>query len=152
MRGNPFTPGFGSSPLVLAGRDDILDEFRVALEEPGRESGSILLIAGRGSGKTVLLNRLQGVAGEYGWLWVQEDGRRGLVERVTAQLEQLSAQLDPPPKRRLNRVDVAAVGGLGWELASRSRAGSVRCAPRGNARSTGWPRRCLATLRPKECC
>lgn len=115
MRGNPFTPGFGSSPLVLAGRDDILDEFRVALEEPGRESGSVLLIAGRGSGKTVLLNRLQGVAGEYGWLWVQEDGRRGLVERVTAQLEQLSAKLDPPPKRRLNRVDVSAVGGVGWE-------------------------------------
>ena len=120
MRGNPFTPGFGSSPLVLAGRDDILDEFRVALEGPGRESGSILLIAGRGSGKTVLLNRLQGVAGEYGWLWVQEDGRRGLVERVTAQLEQLSAQLDPPPKRRLNRVDITAVGGVGWESVARA--------------------------------
>lgn len=115
MRANPFTPGFGSSPLVLAGRDDILDEFRVALEEPGRESRSVLLIAGRGSGKTVLLNRLQAAAGEYGWLWVQEDGRRGLVERVTSHLEQLSARLDPPPKRRMNRVDVSAVGGVSWE-------------------------------------
>lgn len=115
MRGNPFTPGFGSSPLVLAGRDDILDEFRVALEEPGRESGSVLLIAGRGSGKTVLLNRLQTVAGEYGWLWVQEDGRRGLVERIIAELDRLSGQLQPPPKRRVTRVDVSAVGGVGWE-------------------------------------
>ena len=115
MRGNPFTPGFGSSPLVLAGRDDILDEFRVALEEPGRESASVLLIAGRGSGKTVLLNRLQTVAGEYGWLWVQEDGRRGLIERIIAALDRLSAQLNPPPKRRVTRVDVAAVGGVGWE-------------------------------------
>ncbi len=115
MRGNPFTPGFGSSPLVLAGRDDILDEFRVALDEPGRESASVLLIAGRGSGKTVLLNRLQTVAGEYGWLWIQEDGRRGLIERITAALDHLSAQLNPQPKRRVTRVDVAAVGGVGWE-------------------------------------
>ena len=115
MRANPFTPGFGSSPLVLAGRDDILDEFRVALEEPGRESGSVLLIAGRGSGKTVLLNRLQTVAGEYGWLWVQEDGRRGLVERISAELDRLSELLQPSPKRRVTRVDVSAVGGVGWE-------------------------------------
>ena len=115
MRGNPFTPGFGSSPLVLAGRDDILDEFRVALEEPGRESGSVLLIAGRGSGKTVLLNRLQTVAGEYGWLWVQEDGRRGLVERIITELDHHSEQVQPRPKRRVTRVDVSAVGGVGWE-------------------------------------
>ena len=56
---NPYSPTFGVSPPVLAGREAVLTSFHRALEEgvgsPGRAT---LYLGGRGSGKTVILNRL----------------------------------------------------------------------------------------------
>lgn len=58
---NPFTPGAGALPPELAGRDDIIERVRVALERVrlGRPTKSVLLIGLRGVGKTVLLNRIR---------------------------------------------------------------------------------------------
>lgn len=67
---NPFSPGAGSRPPELAGRDDVLTEARLALTRiaSGRPHRSQLLLGLRGVGKTVLLRRIEEQAEELGYL------------------------------------------------------------------------------------
>jgi hypothetical protein len=57
---NPFAPGAGAPPPALAGRDELLETVRVALERIriARASKSVLMVGLRGVGKTVLLDRM----------------------------------------------------------------------------------------------
>jgi len=57
---NPFSPGAGTPPPELAGRDDILQQALVTLAriKLGRAEKSILLVGLRGTGKTVLLRQI----------------------------------------------------------------------------------------------
>jgi hypothetical protein len=58
---NPYAPGAGTPPPELAGRDDLRETIRVALERVrrGLPTKSILMIGLRGVGKTVLLDRMR---------------------------------------------------------------------------------------------
>ncbi len=58
---NPFTPGAGTPPPELAGRDDLRETVRIAIERTrlGRFTKSVLLVGLRGVGKTVLLDRMR---------------------------------------------------------------------------------------------
>ena len=58
---NPYAPGAGTPPSELAGRDEIRETARVALERArvGRSSKSLLMVGLRGVGKTVLLDRIR---------------------------------------------------------------------------------------------
>ena len=58
---NPYAPGAGTPPPELAGRDDLLEIVRIALDRVriGRPSKSILMVGLRGVGKTVLLDRMR---------------------------------------------------------------------------------------------
>ncbi len=58
---NPFAPGAGTPPPELAGRDELRETVRVALERirAGRPSKSLLMVGLRGVGKTVLLDRMR---------------------------------------------------------------------------------------------
>ena len=58
---NPFAPGAGTPPPELAGRDELLQTVRVALERVrrGLPAKSILMVGLRGVGKTVLLDRMR---------------------------------------------------------------------------------------------
>lgn len=58
---NPYAPGAGTPPPELAGRDDLRETVRIALERvrAGRPSKSILMVGLRGVGKTVLLDSLR---------------------------------------------------------------------------------------------
>ncbi len=66
---NPYAPGAGQRPPELAGRDEELRAFDVALERigRGRPERSIVLTGLRGVGKTVLLNAMRGAAVRKGW-------------------------------------------------------------------------------------
>ena len=57
---NPFSPGAGTPPPELAGRDDLMRRAAVALDRIriGRPARSVILHGLRGVGKTVLLNRI----------------------------------------------------------------------------------------------
>jgi hypothetical protein len=59
--GNPFAPGAGTPPPELAGRDELRESVRVALERVrrGLPSKSVLMVGLRGVGKTVLLDRMR---------------------------------------------------------------------------------------------
>src|SRR3989344_7241338 len=57
---NPFSPGAGSPPPELVGRDEIIEKARVLFGRVGqrRSEKSLMLVGLRGVGKTVLLNEL----------------------------------------------------------------------------------------------
>jgi Cdc6-like AAA superfamily ATPase len=67
---NPFTPGAGSQPPLLVGRDEQLDTMTVAVRRLalGRFERSVLLKGLRGVGKTVLLNEFGRIAENEGGL------------------------------------------------------------------------------------
>ena len=58
---NPYAPGAGSPPPELAGRDEVREIVRIALERTkiSRPSKSVLMVGLRGVGKTVLLDRMR---------------------------------------------------------------------------------------------
>lgn len=58
---NPFAPGAGTRPPELAGRDELRDAVRIAIERVrrSRSSKSVLMVGLRGVGKTVLLDRMR---------------------------------------------------------------------------------------------
>jgi AAA ATPase domain len=57
---NPFSPGAGTPPPELAGREQLLENVAISLGRAslGRSSKSVLMVGLRGVGKTVLLDRM----------------------------------------------------------------------------------------------
>lgn len=66
---NPYTPGAGTPPPALTGRDPELEQFALLLGrlEIRRPEQSLLITGLRGVGKTVLLDAFEGIAIERGW-------------------------------------------------------------------------------------
>jgi hypothetical protein len=58
---NPYSPGAGSPPPELAGRDMLREQLRVSLARilRGRPAKSVLMVGLRGVGKTVLLDQVR---------------------------------------------------------------------------------------------
>jgi Cdc6-like AAA superfamily ATPase len=65
---NPYVPGAGTPPPTLTGREDVLEKARITLARisQGKPSKSFMLVGLRGVGKTVLLNRILGMAEDSG--------------------------------------------------------------------------------------
>lgn len=61
---NPYAPGAGTPPPILAGRDALLRAARIALERTqlGRPAKSFIAVGLRGVGKTVVMNEVQKIA------------------------------------------------------------------------------------------
>lgn len=61
---NPYSPGAGSPPPCLAGRDALIDDIRIILGRiaDGRSARSLWLSGLRGVGKTALLNAIDDIA------------------------------------------------------------------------------------------
>ncbi len=70
---NPFSPGAGTPPPELAGREDLRETVRVAIERVrrGLAARSVLMVGLRGVGKTVLLDRMRADAEAQGILTVR---------------------------------------------------------------------------------
>jgi len=75
----PFTPGFGSTPPCLVGRDDLIRDVCALLAgDPANEGGANMLLAPRGLGKTVVLNEIEDAArAERGWVVLAVSGTDG---------------------------------------------------------------------------
>ena len=58
---NPYTPGAGTPPRELAGRDELRNKVRVCLERLriGNSAKSVIMVGLRGVGKTVLLDKMR---------------------------------------------------------------------------------------------
>lgn len=85
---NPFKPTAGAEPPVLAGRDAVLSDFEIGLEEGVGAPGRLMRITGpRGSGKTVLLTELGDIARQHGWRVVDVTAAGHLPELICRRLE-----------------------------------------------------------------
>jgi hypothetical protein len=76
---NPFSPGAGSPPPELAGRNALLEQARVLLGrvKANRPEKSILLTGLRGVGKTVLLNEIEHMAQADGYRTILVEAHEG---------------------------------------------------------------------------
>ncbi len=110
---NPYTPGAGARPPLLAGRDAELEDFRVAFERlgAGQFARNFVLDGLRGVGKTVLLNKADVIARERGWV------TSGVVEcNQDDRLPRLIARLCHRTLRKLSvakRVSASVAHALG---------------------------------------
>lgn len=95
---NPFSPGAGSPPPELVGRDHILEQTRVLLGRirSKRPEKSMLLTGLRGVGKTVLLNEMERSAqhGGYRSILVEAHEGKTLAALLAPHLRQLLFELN----------------------------------------------------------
>ena len=101
---NPYAPGAGTPPPELAGRDELRENVRVAIERirHGRPAKSVLMVGLRGVGKTVLLDRMRDSAEENGvqTLRVEAPEGRSLPAMLAPQLRQALLRLSRQTKAR----------------------------------------------------
>lgn len=95
---NPFSPGAGSPPPELAGRDDILQQGTILLGrvKEKRPEKSIVLTGLRGVGKTVLLNEIERIALSMGYRTILIEAHEGksLALVIAPHLRRLLYELD----------------------------------------------------------
>lgn len=98
---NPFSPGAGTPPPALVGREELLEKARVAVERVRalRSEKSLLLVGLRGVGKTVLLRTIADTA---------EELRCQVVFIETPEDQSLPELLAPPLREALLRLDAMA--------------------------------------------
>ena len=95
---NPYSPGAGTRPPALVGRDGEIEAMDVALRRLrlGRDGRSQMLTGLRGVGKTVMLNEFEHLAGGRGYfhehIEVGEDG--DLAPRLAAAIRRILLAMD----------------------------------------------------------
>ena len=95
---NPFSPGAGSPPPELAGRESILEQAHVLFRriKAKRPEKSLLLTGLRGVGKTVLLNEIERIAAaeNFRTIFVEAHEGKPLAVLLAPQLRRLLFDLD----------------------------------------------------------
>ena len=95
---NPFSPGAGSPPPELAGRDALLEQARILFGRVSRKKPekSLLMMGLRGVGKTVLLNEMKRMAEHdaYRTIFVEASENKLLAVLLVPQLRTLLFELD----------------------------------------------------------
>ena len=114
---NPYAPGAGTPPPELAGRDEIRETARIALERAriGRPSKSVLMVGLRGVGKTVLLDRIRqdAEAGGIYALGIEASENRSLPSILAPQLRTALLKLsNREAARYLAQRGLRALAGL----------------------------------------
>ncbi|MCY4068342.1 MAG: ATP-binding protein [Acidimicrobiaceae bacterium] len=119
---NPFSPSFGTTPPLLAGRDDVLDRFNEAIEAgPTHPDYTMLVTGDRGTGKTALLNTMEDTVSNRGWLTVTAaSSSEPLSERIAAEALRSLEQF-PGGERRIKLASLNVLG-VGLELEQGSTA------------------------------
>jgi hypothetical protein len=95
---NPFSPGAGSPPPELVGRDPILEQARILLGrvQQKKPEKSMLLTGLRGVGKTVLLNEIKRMAEAAGYhtIFIEAHEGKALGPLIAPYLRSLLYDLD----------------------------------------------------------
>ena len=125
MDRNPFTPGFGLTPPVLAMQGTPVEDFAEALEGT-RPAGhrSVLISGARGVGKTVLLSQFHDVAEEVGWEVIAlHTSSDSLADELRGRAVHALRDLDPEARdSRVTSGSISALGAgasLGREISDR---------------------------------
>ena len=120
-RTNPYSPGAGTPPPELAGRDELIGRASIALDRirNGLSAKSILMVGLRGVGKTVLLNRMR------------LDAEAAGISTVTMEAPErksLPALLAPPLRASLLKMDLRQNAGDKAKRALKALGGLVKAA------------------------
>lgn len=95
---NPYSPGAGSPPPELVGRDPVLEQARILIGriKNKRSEKSMLLTGLRGVGKTVLLNEIDRMAKESGChtISIEAHENKALGPMIAPYLRSLLFDLD----------------------------------------------------------
>jgi len=95
---NPFSPGSGTPPPELVGRDSVLEQVRILFGrvQKKRPEKSIIMTGLRGVGKTVLLNEMERIADDYSYrsLHVEAHGGKPLGVLLAPHLRTLLFDID----------------------------------------------------------
>jgi len=127
MLKNPFTPTFGSVPLLLAGREKPIADVIEGLDNsPGDPNRATIYTGPRGSGKTVLLRKIEEEAQQIGWISVGVTAIPGLLKKITQKVRIAASDfITEPSKSRITSIRVSGTGftrefvhqdELDWEL------------------------------------
>lgn len=109
---NPYSPGAGTRPSALVGRDNELEAMDVSLQRLllGRDGRSQMLTGLRGVGKTVLLNEIEQIADSHGYfhehIEVSESG--DLATRLAAAIRRVLLSMDA--RRRIGDRVLRSLG------------------------------------------
>lgn len=113
---NPFAPGAGSNPPNLSGRANVIEDADIAIKRilVGRHAKSQILLGLRGTGKTVLLNRIEQLAEEAGHLtsFIEAPEDKSLAQLLYPKILQVL--------RKLSLVENAKAKALAAQRALRS--------------------------------
>lgn len=112
---SPFTPGFGTQPPTLVGRQDEVNGFARALDAgPGARGRATLVTGQRGVGKTVLLNTFRDVASSRQWVTVQEQASPGFATRLAkSRLPEVLEHFDAADVSKAKMIGLTLPMGLG---------------------------------------
>ncbi len=98
-RKNPYTPGAGTKPPALVGRDEQIESFGVLLErlENGYAEQSMIITGLRGVGKTVLLDVFREKAEDREWATVEWEVEKNAPfgSKMAAQVRRALLQIAP---------------------------------------------------------
>ncbi|MCW5590918.1 MAG: ATP-binding protein [Burkholderiales bacterium] len=116
---NPYAPGAGTPPPELAGRDQLREQVRIAIERVrlGHPTKSVLMVGLRGVGKTVLLDR------------IRDDAEAAGIQTIRVEAPEtrsLPALLAPQLRQALLRLSRVAKAKAGAERALRALAGFAK--------------------------
>ncbi|WP_375554426.1 ATP-binding protein [Roseovarius mucosus] len=94
---NPFSPGAGSRPPELAGREDVVGAAEIALKRViiGKSAQSQIFLGLRGTGKTVLLNEVLEIAEREGYIaaFIEAPENKSLTEMIYPAMRQVLRKL-----------------------------------------------------------
>ena len=95
---NPYTPGAGTKPNFLAGRDDTISQITNYINEviAGEMARHCIFYGVRGVGKTVLLNKIEDIAEENNILFCHiECGEHcSMVENIVVESQKFIEDMD----------------------------------------------------------
>src|SRR5215203_3927417 len=107
---NPFRPGAGRRPPVLAGREDLLDAFDIVrrrINELGEGDRSWVINGLRGVGKTVLLSELMNQVSSDDWIVAKVEVSAGSslsIALSTALVKAMRTATGRHPTPKLSRL------------------------------------------------
>jgi hypothetical protein len=118
---NPYAPGAGTPPPELAGRDELIEAARIALERTRLRfpAKSLLIVGLRGVGKTVLLDHIREQAEASGihTIRIEAPEQRSLPALLAPQLRQALLRLSRLEKaRNLAQRGLRALAGFAKAL------------------------------------
>ena len=106
-----FQPTFGNRPDQYIGRDGVIEQFMVGLQEPvGSRNRCTLFLGQRGMGKTALLLELSDRAARADYVVARVTAHEGMPQAIIEQFQLNGSAFFKDEKRKLSGVTAGALG------------------------------------------